>query len=68
MTGVGPECGRPTVRQRRLTSEDDPLDLVALIDEAALRRPIGGQAVMREQYATWFAARARGVASVSRTA
>lgn len=37
------------IRQQRLTSEDDPLDLVALIDEAALTREIGGPAVLRAQ-------------------
>lgn len=37
------------IRQRRLTSEDDPLDLVALVDEAALTREIGGPAVLRAQ-------------------
>lgn len=38
-----------TIRQERLTSEDDPLELVALIDEAALRRQVGGPTVMRAQ-------------------
>jgi transcriptional regulator with XRE-family HTH domain len=37
------------IRQQRLTSEDDPLDLVALIDEAAPTREIGGPAVLRAQ-------------------
>lgn len=37
------------IRQQRLTSEDDPLELVALIDEAALTREIGGPAVLRAQ-------------------
>jgi len=35
-------------RQRRLT-EDPPLELVAIVDETALRRPIGRAEVMREQ-------------------
>lgn len=35
-------------RQRRLTSED-PLELAAVIDEAALRRQVGGHATMIEQ-------------------
>lgn len=35
-------------RQRRLT-EDPPLELVAIVDETALRRPIGGVEVMRDQ-------------------
>lgn len=37
------------IRQQRLTSEDNPLELVAIIDEAALTREIGGPAVLREQ-------------------
>lgn len=37
------------IRQQRLASEDDPLELVALIDEAALTREIGGPAVLRAQ-------------------
>ncbi|TDQ04109.1 helix-turn-helix domain-containing protein [Labedaea rhizosphaerae] len=37
------------IRQRRLTSLDNPLDLVAVIDEAALTREIGGPLVLREQ-------------------
>ena len=44
-----------SVRRQRLTSDDDPLDLVALVDEAALRRPVGGREVMREQYASLIA-------------
>jgi transcriptional regulator with XRE-family HTH domain len=36
-------------RQLRLISEEDPLELVAIIDEAALRRQVGGPAVMRRQ-------------------
>jgi transcriptional regulator with XRE-family HTH domain len=37
------------IRQRRLTSEEDPLRLVAVVDEGVLRRPIGGPEVMRAQ-------------------
>lgn len=37
------------IRQKRLTSEDDPLELVAIVDEAALRREVGGREIMREQ-------------------
>ena len=37
------------IRQQRLTSEDDPLELVAIVDEAALRRGVGGPEVMRAQ-------------------
>jgi transcriptional regulator with XRE-family HTH domain len=35
--------------RQRLLEGDDPLNLWAVVDEAALRRPLGGQAVMREQ-------------------
>ena len=44
------------IRQRRLTSRSDPLDLVAIIDESALRRPVGGGRVMRGQLAHLLAA------------
>lgn len=37
------------IRQERLTSEDDPLELVAIIDEAALHREVGGSELMRSQ-------------------
>jgi transcriptional regulator with XRE-family HTH domain len=43
-------------RQRRLRSEDDPLHLVAVIDEVVLRNPIGGPAVQRAQLAHLVAA------------
>lgn len=36
-------------RERRLTDEEFPLELVAIIDEAALRRKVGGAEVMRDQ-------------------
>jgi len=36
-------------RQRRLTDEEFPLRLVAIVDEAALRRKVGGAEVMRDQ-------------------
>jgi len=39
------------VRQERLTSAEDPLELIAVVDEAVLRRPVGGRAVMRAQLA-----------------
>lgn len=39
------------IRQERLRSADDPLELVAVLDEAVLRRPVGGPAVMRAQLA-----------------
>lgn len=38
-----------SIRQQRLTSEDSPLELVAVIDEAALHRPVGGSEVMAAQ-------------------
>lgn len=37
------------IRQERLTSEEDPLELVAIIDEAALLREVGGPELMRAQ-------------------
>nr|MDT0659244.1 helix-turn-helix transcriptional regulator [Micromonospora sp. DSM 115978] len=37
------------VRQERLADEHDPLAIWAVIDEAALRRPVGGAEVMRAQ-------------------
>jgi hypothetical protein len=36
------------LRQRRLT-EDPPLELVTIVDETVLRRPVGGVKVMRDQ-------------------
>lgn len=38
------------IRQARLTSETNPLELTAIVDESALRRDIGGEEVMREQH------------------
>lgn len=38
-------------RQRRLTSTDDPLTLVAIIDESVLHRQVGGREVMSDQRA-----------------
>ncbi|MET1076281.1 MAG: helix-turn-helix transcriptional regulator [Umezawaea sp.] len=37
------------VRQLRLTESEDPLELVAVIDEGVLRKHVGGVEVMREQ-------------------
>jgi transcriptional regulator with XRE-family HTH domain len=37
------------IRQERLTSADRPLELFAVVEEAALRRPVGGAALMRAQ-------------------
>lgn len=36
-------------RQRRLTDRENPIDLVALIDESALHKQVGGPDVMRDQ-------------------
>jgi transcriptional regulator with XRE-family HTH domain len=36
-------------RQRRLSSADDSLELVAVVDESALHRPVGGPEVLRRQ-------------------
>ncbi len=38
-------------RQLRLTSVDHPLELVAVVDESALHRPVGGPDVLRGQLA-----------------
>jgi transcriptional regulator with XRE-family HTH domain len=37
------------IRQERLVDDDQPLELRAVISEFALRRPVGGAAVMRAQ-------------------
>lgn len=36
-------------RQRRLTSEDEPLQFVVVVDESVLLRQVGGAEVMRDQ-------------------
>jgi hypothetical protein len=36
-------------RQQRLSSVEVPLELIAVIDESALHRPVGGPEAMREQ-------------------
>jgi transcriptional regulator with XRE-family HTH domain len=36
-------------RQHRLTSTDNPLELVAVVEEGALHRPVGGPDVLRAQ-------------------
>jgi len=38
-----------SIRQNRLTSEELPLELIALVEEGALRQMIGGPDVMRDQ-------------------
>lgn len=44
---------RATLRaaRRRVLERDDGLRMVVVLDEAALRRPVGAPSVMREQYA-----------------
>lgn len=37
------------IRQRRLASVTDPLDLIAVIDETVLHRPVGGPEVLEAQ-------------------
>lgn len=37
------------VRQARLTREESPIQLTAIIDETAFRKPTGGRGVMRDQ-------------------
>jgi hypothetical protein len=39
------------IRQKRLTSAERPLELLAVIDEAVLHRALGGRTVMRAQLA-----------------
>jgi hypothetical protein len=43
------EVSARTYRQRRLGSGDDRLEVIAVVDESALRRPVGGPDVMRRQ-------------------
>ncbi|MGH3367101.1 MAG: helix-turn-helix domain-containing protein [Nocardioidaceae bacterium] len=45
---IGQDVRVRLLRQRRLT-EDPPLELVAIVDESALRRMVGGAHVMRAQ-------------------
>ena len=45
-----------TIRQQRLTSAEDPLELVAIMDEPVLHRPVGGPDVLRAQLAHLAAA------------
>lgn len=39
------------IRQRRLTTDEHPLELLAIVDESVLYRPVGGPEVMRVQLA-----------------
>jgi transcriptional regulator with XRE-family HTH domain len=43
------EVAARVYRQQRLTSADNPLDLVTVIDESALHRTVGGPDVLRAQ-------------------
>jgi transcriptional regulator with XRE-family HTH domain len=52
------------IRQERLTSSERPLQLLVVIEEAALHRQIGGPAVMRDQLARLVAAAALDTVSV----
>jgi transcriptional regulator with XRE-family HTH domain len=40
---------RVRVSRQSLLSQDDPVDFWVVLDEAVLRRPVGGQSVMRRQ-------------------
>ena len=40
---------RVRVGRQSLVTQDDPIDLWVVLDEAVLRRPVGGRAVMRRQ-------------------
>jgi hypothetical protein len=46
---LGNQIDARLIRQARLTDEEAPLALHAIIDETALRKPIGGREVMRAQ-------------------
>nr|WP_203849376.1 helix-turn-helix transcriptional regulator [Dactylosporangium siamense] len=40
---------RVRIGRQSLVTQDDPIDLWVVLDEAVLRRPVGGRAVMRRQ-------------------
>ena len=46
---TGKEVDVRTARQERLTSDDDPPELWVVLNEAVIRRNVGGSAVMRAQ-------------------
>jgi Domain of unknown function (DUF5753)/Helix-turn-helix domain len=46
---LGNEVDARVYRQQRLISSDNPLQVVAVVDESALHRPIGGPDVLRRQ-------------------
>jgi uncharacterized protein DUF5753 len=52
------------IRQERLASADRPLQLLAVIEESVLHRPVGGLAVMRDQLARLVAAAALDTVTV----
>src|SRR5439155_22062508 len=41
---------RVRMNRQSLVSQDDPVDLWVVLDEAVLHRPVGGRAVMRQQF------------------
>ena len=43
------EVAARTYRQQRLASPENPLEMVAVVDESALHRPVGGREVQRLQ-------------------
>lgn len=47
--GIDRQVAVRLARQDRVTTEDDPLHLWVVLDEAVIRRLVGGKAVMREQ-------------------
>jgi uncharacterized protein DUF5753/helix-turn-helix protein len=52
------------IRQQRLTCDDDPVELVAIVDESVLHRPIGGPGVLRAQLARLVEAAGPGRATL----
>jgi transcriptional regulator with XRE-family HTH domain len=52
------------IRQERLNSPDRPVELLAVIDEPVLHRPVGGTAVMRAQLAHLVEAAALGTVTL----
>lgn len=57
---------RATLRaaRQRVLDGDDGLRLAVVLDEAALRRPVGGPSVMREQYARLAEAAGSGAVTI----
>ncbi|TQM10801.1 helix-turn-helix domain-containing protein [Pseudonocardia kunmingensis] len=48
-TGLDRDVTVRMIRQERLTSPVEPLELLTVVEETALHRPVGGAAVMRAQ-------------------